>query len=47
MDQIDLNIKSYNYNELLNLFKIDLNNIKSNDNLCNTLKNKEKNIRSK
>ena len=47
MDQIDLNIKSYNYNELLQLFKLDLNNIKSHDNLCHILQSKVNNIRSK
>ena len=47
MDQIDLNIKSYSYNELLKLFKIDLNNIKSHDTLCHTLQSKVNNIRSK
>jgi hypothetical protein len=46
MDQIDLNIKSYNYNELLKLFKIDINNIKSHDSLCHTLQSKVNNIRS-
>ena len=47
MDQIDLNIKSYNYNELLNLFKIDVNNINSHDILCQRLQSKVNNVRSK
>ena len=47
MDQIDLNIKSYSYNELLNLFKIDVNNINSHDILCQRLQSKVNNIRSK
>ena len=47
MDQIDLNIKNYNYTELLNLFKIDINNIKSHDSLCHTLQSKVNNIRAK
>lgn len=46
MDQIDLNIKSYNYNELLNLFKIDVNNIKSHDSLCHKLQSKVNTIRA-
>ena len=47
MDQLDLNIKSYSYNELLNLFKIDVNNIKSHDSLCHALQSKVNNVRSK
>jgi len=47
MDQIDLNIKSYSYNELLNLFKIDSNNINSHDILCQRLQSKVNNVRSK
>ena len=47
MDQIDLNIQNYNYNEWLNVFKIDLNNIKNHDNLRHTLQSKVNNIRSK
>jgi hypothetical protein len=47
MDQIDLNIKNYSYNELLKLFKIDLNNVESHDILCQRLQSKVNNVRSK
>ena len=47
MDQIDLNIQNYNYNEWLNVFKIDFNNIKSHGDLCHILQSKVKNIRTK